>query len=239
MSAAHAPPDDLRLSLEATLRFARRSGAWVVPGVASAGSGEPGRTGETLDEIRSALGDCRRCRLWQDRSHVVFGTGDPGARVVFVGEAPGYHEDRRGEPFVGRAGRLLDRMVAALGWSRSEVYIANVLKCRPPDNRDPAADEVAACTPFLERQLAAIRPAVICALGAHAARALLGVEGPMTGRWGKPAERGGVPVVPTFHPAFLLRNPAAKRRAWEHLKTVSRLVRDRDPGAVDGPGPGR
>ncbi len=214
----HRPPLDPQL-LE-TLRFAVNSGAWLV-----AGSPAPSRpSAADLTAIRRELGDCRRCRLWQTRTRIVFGVGDESARVVFVGEAPGFQEDLRGEPFVGRAGQLLDRMLAALGLDRGRVYIANVLKCRPPDNRDPLADEVETCVAFLWAQIEAIRPRVICALGAHAARALLGVTGSISGLRGKAQPVGPWTVVPTYHPAFLLRRPRFKRQAWADLKTVARLL---------------
>ncbi len=207
------------LSLVATLRYLQRTGVWLLGGDAP----PPGR--DSLEDIRRELGDCRRCRLWESRTRIVFGVGSARAELVFVGEAPGFHEDIQGEPFVGRAGQLLDRMIAAIGLSRDRVYIANVLKCRPPDNRDPAPDEVAACIPFLWRQIEAIGPRVICALGAHAARSLLGVESPITALRGRPHRVGRWTVVPTYHPAFLLRNPRFKRQAWSDLKTLERLLR--------------
>ncbi len=214
-------------SLVATLRYLQRTGVWLL------GADAAPAERATLDDVRRELGDCRRCRLWETRTQIVFGVGSPEAELVFVGEAPGFHEDVQGEPFVGRAGQLLDRMISAIGLSRDRVYIANVLKCRPPDNRDPAPDEVAACIPFLWRQIAAIRPRVICALGAHAARSLLGVEGPITSLRGRPQQAGRWTVVPTYHPAFLLRNPRFKRQAWSDLKTVRALLsasRNTPPG---------
>ncbi|MHC4547211.1 MAG: uracil-DNA glycosylase [Planctomycetota bacterium] len=167
---------------------------------------------------------CRRCRLCETRTNVVFGEGDAGADLMFVGEAPGRDEDRLARPFVGRAGQLLTQMIEAMGYRRDEVYIANVLKCRPPENRDPAPDEVGACLPYLMRQIEHIRPRIICALGRHALRSLTGYKGGITKVRGRPMEFLGWSVVPTFHPAYLLRNPAAKREAWEDLKTVLRLL---------------
>ncbi len=213
----------------ATLRFLCLSGAWVLsppePGPAREGpDGPPRDPARELEAIRLDLGDCGRCRLSRTRTRVVFGTGNPRARLMLVGEAPGFHEDLRGEPFVGRAGQLLDRMVAAIGLSRDQVYIANVLKCRPPDNRDPAQDEVETCLPFLWRQIEAISPRVICTLGAHATRGLLGVSGSITGLRGRPQAVRGRTVVPTYHPAFLLRQPRFKRQAWSDLRTVQRLL---------------
>ncbi len=170
------------------------------------------------------LADCRRCRLCQGRTHVVFGVGDPKARVVFIGEAPGAEEDRLGEPFVGRAGQLLNEMLRAIRLRRGQVYIANVLKCRPPGNRDPQDDETAACLPFLRRQIELISPAVIVTLGRVAARHLLGTTAPISSYRGRWTTWQGTPVLPTFHPAYLLRNPAAKAQAWADLKQLARKL---------------
>lgn len=174
-----------------------------------------------LSRIRAELGECRRCRLAEGRSQIVFGTGDPRARVLFVGEGPGADEDRVGEPFVGRAGQLLtDIIQKGMGLKRSEVYIANVVKCRPPENRKPLPDEMAACLPFLEAQIAAVSPEVIVALGATALEALLGRQAPITRVRGQWMEWRGVPLMPTFHPSYLLRNPAAKREVWLDIQAV-------------------
>lgn len=175
---------------------------------------------ESLEEIRADLGDCRRCPLCQGRKTIVFGVGNPNARLVFVGEAPGREEDERGEPFVGEAGKLLDRILAAMGLSREEVYICNVEKCRPPGNRDPSPEEVAACEPFLKRQLAAIRPQMIVALGKFATQTLLQDQTPISRLRGQWRQYQGIPLLPTYHPAFLLRNPAAKREVWDDMKQV-------------------
>ena len=172
---------------------------------------------------------CTRCELCHSRNKTVFGAGNPAARLVFVGEAPGYEEDRQGEPFVGRAGQLLDRMIDAMGLRRQDVYICNVLKCRPPDNRDPADDEVAACSPYLLEQLSIILPEMIVALGAPAARLLLDTHdsiGRLRGRFhdfyisGTPMLGEPVPLMPTYHPAYLLRSPGEKRKAWTDLQLV-------------------
>jgi DNA polymerase len=181
---------------------------------------------ETLEEIRAELENCRRCALCQGRRNVVFGVGNSHARLVFVGEAPGREEDEKGEPFVGEAGRLLDRILFAMGLRREEVYICNVEKCRPPNNRDPLPEEIAACEPYLKRQLAAIRPRVIVTLGRFAAQALLRDQTPITRLRGRWREYEGVPLMPTFHPAFLLRNPAGKREVWEDMKQVMRRLRE-------------
>ncbi|MFQ5877626.1 MAG: uracil-DNA glycosylase family protein [Acidobacteriota bacterium] len=178
-----------------------------------------------LRQVREDLGDCRRCRLCEGRTRIVFGVGDPNARLMFVGEGPGVDEDRQGEPFVGRAGQLLTRIIESIGFAREQVYIANVVKCRPPENRTPLPDEVACCSPFLFGQIAAIRPRVIVCLGTPATRAILGSRLPITRARGTVHDVGGIRVVPTFHPAYLLRNPAAKKDVWEDMKRVMALLK--------------
>ena len=180
---------------------------------------------EGLDRIRDDLGDCRRCGLSADRTHIVFGEGDPGARLVFVGEGPGFEEDRSGRPFVGPAGQLLTRIIEAIKLSRDQVYICNVIKCRPPGNRNPAPDEIAACRPFLERQIAAIGPEAICTLGTFAAQALLNTQMPISRLRGRFHSYNGIQLMPTYHPAYLLRNPDQKRAVWEDMKQVASLLR--------------
>ncbi len=175
---------------------------------------------ETLAEIRADVGDCTRCRLHATRRHIVYGEGDVSARVVIVGEGPGEDEDLQERPFVGAAGRLLEAIIAAVGWRRQEVYICNVIKCRPPRNRDPEEDEIAACGTFLRRQIMAIRPRAIFALGNVAARFLLSSEAPISGLRGHVHEFGGIPLVPTYHPAYLLRNPLQKRRVWQDIQVL-------------------
>lgn len=179
---------------------------------------------ETLTHIRADLGDCRRCPLAAGRNRIVFGEGDEDARLVFVGEAPGFHEDQQGRPFVGAAGQLLTAMIAAMGLSREKVYICNILKCRPPGNRNPLPEEIQTCVPFLERQLGAIRPEAIVALGKFAAQFLLATDAPISRLRGRFDEYRGIKVMPTFHPAFLLHNPARKRDVWEDLKQVMTLL---------------
>jgi DNA polymerase len=154
----------------------------------------------------------------------VFGAGDPGARVVFVGEAPGRDEDLQGEPFVGKAGHQLTRIIAAMGLARDKVYICNVLKCRPPGNRDPLPAEIAMCQPFLDRQLEIIRPKVICALGSFAARTLLNSDSGISRLRGRFHDLNGIPVMPTYHPSYLLRNPQAKREVWEDIQKIMELL---------------
>ena len=180
---------------------------------------------ESLPAIREDLGDCTRCQLHrQGRRQIVFGVGDPRARLMFVGEAPGRDEDVQGIPFVGRAGQLLTKMIEAIGFTREQVYIANVIKCRPPENRNPEPGEVAECEPFLFRQVASIRPAVIVALGTFASQALLKTQEPISRLRGRVYQYGGASLIPTFHPAFLLRSPDRKRDAWEDLKKAKALL---------------
>lgn len=178
----------------------------------------------TLEELRELLGDCRRCPLHEGRNRLVFGEGDARAELVFVGEGPGGDEDRAGRPFVGEAGRLLTRIIDAMGISREQVYICNVVKCRPPRNRDPEETEIAACRPFLQRQIDLIGPKVICTLGRVAGEELLGRGFAVTRDRGKWFEYRGVRVMPTFHPAYLLRNQAAKRPVWEDVQKIMKVL---------------
>jgi len=179
-----------------------------------------------LDALRAEIGPCTRCKLHTlGRSQVVFGVGNPNASLMFVGEAPGADEDRLGEPFVGRAGQLLTKIIEAIGLQRSDVYIANVIKCRPPGNRNPEPDEVATCEPFLLRQIDLVQPKVIVALGTFAAHALLKTDAPISRIRGHVHDfRGGAKLIPTFHPAFLLRSPERKRDVWEDMKKVRALL---------------
>jgi uracil-DNA glycosylase len=184
-----------------------------------------GDPAERLKALRDHIGDCRRCRLCERRTQIVFGVGNPKARIMFVGEGPGAEEDRQGEPFVGRAGQLLtDIITKGMGLKRSDVYIANVVKCRPPDNRVPEPDEMAACIPFLEAQIEAIRPEVIVALGATAVQGLLGVKVQITKFRGEWTNFKGTPLMPTFHPSYLLRNPSAKKEVWVDIQTVMKKL---------------
>ena len=193
-----------------------RTGARAAPQPAAALTASP------LAAVREELGDCRRCALCQTRTQIVFGEGSPQARVVFVGEGPGAEEDRSGRPFVGPAGELLTRMIEACGWRRDDVYICNIVKCRPPGNRDPEPAEVEACRPFLEAQLRALAPEVIVTLGRPATSALLGRSVSITqlrGRWQQWRE---IPLMPTFHPAYVLRNYTLQTRqqVWDDLRAV-------------------
>jgi len=220
-----------------TLEFMARSGCrgfdcspQSLAAVAQWGNPAAGRR-ETLGDIRADLGDCRRCGLASGRRHIVFGSGNPRAGLVFVGEGPGYEEDREGEPFVGPAGQLLTKIIQAMKLSRGDVYICNIIKCRPPGNRNPAPEEIAACSPFLERQIASIRPGFICALGTFAAQTLLGTNAPISKLRGQFYSYCGVRVLPTYHPAFLLRNPERKRDVWED---VQKLMQEMDRETAEG-----
>jgi DNA polymerase len=189
---------------------------------ARAPAGDPATA---LRLIREEIGDCRRCRLCEGRTQIVFGVGSPEAALMFVGEGPGADEDRQGEPFVGRAGQLLTRIIESMGLDRREVYIANVVKCRPPENRTPQADEIATCSPFLFQQVKAIRPRVIVCLGTPATQTVLGTRATITHLRGVFRDLDGIRIMPTFHPAYLLRNPAAKKEVWEDMKKVMAFLK--------------
>ena len=176
---------------------------------------------DSLEALRAHMGDCRRCDLHNGRKHIVFGEGNPEARLVFVGEGPGFDEDREGRPFVGKSGQLLTRIIEnGMGLTRDKVYICNVVKCRPPGNRDPNPDEIGVCLPFLKAQLSIIGPEVICALGRVACQALMGGDFKITRHRGQWRTYEGIPLMPTFHPAYLLRNAAAKRPVWDDVKSI-------------------
>jgi uracil-DNA glycosylase family 4 len=193
---------------------------------------------ETLRLLAEQVAVCTRCRLHEARTLTVFGVGNPCARVCFVGEGPGAEEDRRGEPFVGRAGELLDRILAAMKLRRLDVYIGNTVKCRPPENRTPYPDEMESCSPYLRGQLEALAPQVLVALGRPAAQALLGVNMSLSQLRGRFHRHRGIPVMVTFHPAYLLRNPAAKKETWEDMQQVMRfLAENPDPLLLPGGSP--
>jgi DNA polymerase len=222
-STPQATPEATRLSArQETRQGARQETPLAAPPATLQAEPQsaPRRGRAALADVRADLGDCQRCKLAGQRTNIVFGVGDPGAALMFIGEAPGYHEDQRGEPFVGPAGELLDLMIQAMGWTRDTVYIANVLKCRPPGNRDPQPDEVAACQPFLARQIDAVAPRIIVTLGKPAAQLLLQSNAPISALRGRFQEYRGIRVMPTYHPAFLLRNPERKRDTWNDLKLV-------------------
>lgn len=187
-----------------------------------------------LEGVRQWIGECRRCKLWQNRKQIVFGSGDAKADLVFVGEGPGAEEDEQGEPFVGRAGQLLTRIIESIELKREQVYICNIVKCRPPQNRNPQLDEIETCEPFLQAQLKAISPKLICALGTFAAQTLLQTKTPISALRGKFYAYQGIPLLATFHPAYLLRNPLEKKKVWEDMKMLKqeylRLRRSPSPG---------
>lgn len=197
------------------------------------GAGRRLPAAEQLAAVRQELGDCRRCKLNRHRRSIVFGQGHPEAPLVFVGEGPGAEEDAQGLAFVGKAGALLTRMIGAMGFGRDDVYICNIVKCRPPDNRDPESDEIDACEPFLQAQLTAIEPRVIVALGRYAAQTLLRVNTPISRLRGQWQSYSGIPLMPTFHPAYLLRNPGAKRAVWQDLQIVMRTLGKLPAGTKD------
>jgi len=235
MSAPAAPPRSPSPEARAAVARAPAPGALLdVPRQAPRSPGPlPGMSsGErpTLDEVRRELGDCRRCKLCTGRKNIVFGTGNPRAELVFVGEGPGESEDLQGVPFVGAAGDLLTKMIGAMGYRRDDVYICNVVKCRPPGNRNPEPEEIAACEPFLRAQLAAIQPKVVVALGKFAAQTLLRDGTPITRLRGNWRTYEGIQLMPTFHPAYLLRSPAEKRKAWEDLQAVMKVL-GKQPGS--------
>jgi uracil-DNA glycosylase family 4 len=215
---------DLTRQLRGQLRRHAALGAWAAPGGRSARpAGDDALVSlghRSLAQVRADLGECTRCKLHTTRKKIVFGIGADDSPLMFVGEAPGEQEDKRGEPFVGPAGELLDKMILAMGWSRDHVYISNTLKCRPPGNRDPEPDELEQCIPFLDAQIAAIAPRIIVALGRPAANQLLGVDAPISTLRGRFHDRDGIQVMPTFHPAYLLREPEKKRDTWNDLKLV-------------------
>ena len=253
MSEPFAPRDELRALLHAVRAYLEALQTWgvrYVPREASvparapsASTPAPQRVRETplplggaygplqylsLPELEPVVKQCTECRLHQGRTHVVFGVGNPRAELMFVGEAPGRDEDVQGEPFVGRAGQLLTRIIEAIGLKRSDVYIANVIKCRPPDNRNPEPDEIARCEPYLIRQVELIQPKVIVALGTYAAQTLLRTTLPISQLRGRFHTYHGSKLMPTFHPAFLLRNPERKRAVWEDMQMVQRALRQND-----------
>jgi DNA polymerase len=212
--------------LPVTLAPSVRTEANALPARASAttllaqGAGLDAEPAVRLAQLAAAVHDCRKCGLHRGRTQVVFGTGDPAAALVFVGEAPGHDEDVQGEPFVGAAGQLLNRIIAAIGLTREQTYILNIIKCRPPQNRNPQPDEIAACWPILQAQLACLCPRIICALGTFAAQTLLQTEERISRLRGRFHRLGDIQVMPTYHPAFLLRNPQYKRAVWEDMQLI-------------------
>lgn len=204
--------------LKNSLLYQRSLGLEYIP--KGQGTMPKAKGSQTLDPIRETLGECTRCRLCEGRTHIVFGVGNPRAELMFIGEGPGRDEDIQGEPFVGRAGQLLTKIIEAMGMKREDVYITNIIMCRPPENRAPLPDEVATCIPFLHQKIEVIQPKVIVCLGSIAAKSLLQTEANITRIRGQWQEYRGIKVMPTYHPAYLLRNPDAKRSVWEDMKKV-------------------
>jgi uracil-DNA glycosylase family 4 len=182
----------------------------------------------TLAAIRKELGDCERCKLHRTRKTIVFGEGNQKATLMFIGEGPGYDEDLQGRPFVGKAGQLLTKILQSINLPREEVYITNIIKCRPPQNRNPEPDEIQSCHPFLMKQIDVIQPQIICALGTFSAQTLLKTDGKITALRGKFYDLEGMKVMPTYHPAFLLRNPERKREVWEDMKKIAEWLNNND-----------
>ncbi len=214
------------------LRYQRRLGRMGLPEQPAApqpaAAGPTCATNPTLEEIRAEMGRCQRCKLYAGANNLVFGEGSPSARLMFIGEAPGAEEDLQGRPFVGKAGQLLTRMLNKLGISRDEVYITNVVKSRPPGNRDPEPDEIEACMPFLKMQIAAIQPQVIVTLGKIATQALLGTKEPITKIRGQWQRYDHIRVMPTFHPSYLDRFPQERKKTWEDMQRVLEYLAERE-----------
>jgi len=228
----HASIPEIIEDVKSYLEYLKTMGIEAVP---VSGKGSEKKTsdssplptvGLTLEEIRKELGNCKRCKLHRTRKTLVFGEGNPKAKLMFVGEGPGYDEDVQGRPFVGKAGQLLTKIIQSIQIQREEVYIANIIKCRPPQNRNPEPDEIAACSPFVLKQIEAIQPKIICALGTFAAQTLLKTTAKITALRGKLYELEGTKVIPTYHPAFLLRNPEKKREVWEDMKRILDYLRE-------------
>jgi uracil-DNA glycosylase len=209
----------VELEREAGVGFFARTGK-------NSDTGEQGSKSKKmeLDILKGEVLVSKCCQLCRTRTNLVFGSGNPNARLMFVGEAPGRDEDLQGLPFVGRAGQLLTRIIESIGLKRDEIYICNILKCRPPDNRAPFPTEILACEPYLQRQIDIVKPEVICALGKFAAQTLLGVQTPITQLRGKFYDYNGIKLMPTFHPAYLLRNPGDKRLVWEDMKKIKSAI---------------
>jgi len=216
---------DIVADLKAYLEYLKGMGIETLPAakekVEKMMSSEAPTLSPSLEEVRKELGDCKRCKLHPTRRTIVFGEGNEKANLMFIGEGPGYDEDVQGRPFVGRAGQLLTKIIQSIHLEREEVYIANIIKCRPPQNRNPEPDEIGSCSPFLMKQIQAIQPKIICALGTFAARTLLQTDAKITSLRGKTFDLAGIKVLPTYHPAFLLRNPDKKREVWEDMKQIA------------------
>ncbi len=201
------------------LQYLREKGIYFLPSVKK-------RKGLSLEEVRRELRNCERCKLHRSRRTVVFGEGNENAKLMLIGEGPGYDEDIQGRPFVGKAGQLLTRILQSIQIERNEVYITNIVKCRPPGNRTPESDEIKSCFPFLLKQIQIIQPRIICALGTVSAQTLLQTDAKITSLRGKSFEFSGIKIIPTYHPAFLLRNPEKKIEVWEDIQKVAKALRE-------------
>lgn len=213
---------DIAASLRGIVLAQRESGLHDLPWKSRPRPAQDSTPQPSLTELAAVVACCTRCSLHQGRTQTVFGTGDPNARLMFIGEGPGRDEDLQGEPFVGAAGQLLTRIIAAIGLTREQVYIANIVKCRPPGNRTPRPEEIAACLPYLTTQIEQIRPKIICTLGNVAAQSLMETTEKISSLRGRFHRWRGILVMPTYHPAFLLRNPEKKRDVWEDMKQVQK-----------------
>lgn len=228
--APATPPPHAAPAVAARVEGPAQDDTQVDPAQDDPAQDDPAERHRRLAVLAEEVSRCTKCRLHESRTHTAFARGNPDGDVVFIGEGPGFDEDQQGIPFVGRAGQLLDKMVAAMGYERDEVYVANIVKCRPPDNRKPEPDEVEACAPYLEEQLALVRPKVMVALGATGVQGLIGTTMGITrmrGQW--KLYKGRTPLMPTFHPAYLLRQPAKKREVWSDLKQVMKRLGKEPP----------
>ena len=219
---------DVIADLKVYLEYLKGMGIEALPAVEEKADKIIQPEGPTLDEIRRELGDCKRCKLHRTRQTLVFGEGSEKAKLMFIGEGPGYDEDVQGRPFVGKAGQLLTKIIQSIHLQREEVYIANIIKCRPPQNRNPEPDEIQSCYPFLMNQIQAIQPRIICALGTFAAQTLLHTDAKITTLRGRFFDLAGIKVLPTYHPAYLLRSPERKREVWEDMKQISEWMAKED-----------
>ena len=216
--------------LKSYLEYLKGMGIFALPAAEiNLGQPNPSRV-MSLDEVQKELGDCKRCKLHRTRRTIVFGEGNEKATLMFIGEGPGYDEDVQGRPFVGKAGQLLTKIIESINLSREDVYIANIVKCRPPQNRNPEPDEIQSCNPFLMNQIRVIQPRIICALGTFAAQTLLKTDTKISALRGKLFDLEGITVIPTYHPAFLLRNPERKREVWEDMKKIAESIKNAGHG---------
>ena len=217
--------NELLSDLRTYLEYLKGMGITTLPVAEDVPQKAPRSESPTLADVRKELGDCKRCKLHRTRKTIVFGEGNEKATLMFIGEGPGYDEDVQGRPFVGKAGQLLTKIIESINLSREEVYIANIIKCRPPQNRNPEPDEIGSCNPFLMEQIRVIQPKIICALGTFSAHTLLKTDTKITALRGRLFDLEKIKVIPTYHPAFLLRNPERKKEVWEDMKKIAELLK--------------